>query len=395
MRILMILAAALAVAGGMAGTARAAIHTETVEYKQGDAVLEGYLAYDDARAGKRPGVLVVHEWTGLGPYVKSRAEALAELGYVAFGADIYGKGVRPASGPRRRGGGRQVQGRPGPAARPGAGRAGAAAEQPAGGPGPHRRHRLLLRRHDGAGAGPQRRRRGRRGQLPRRAGHAHAAGRQEHQGQGAGAARRGRPVRARRRRCRRSRRRCGRAGWTGSWSSTAAPSTASPTRRPASDPSKGAAYNAAADRRSWEAMRLFFDEIFGSNRAFDAVIERRENVDSGFRSRNHRLIRANRGNGGDERLGLISALQSPSRRGGRPGFQESFLRSRSSRWRGWTLPRAFRRLLLTKGYSFSSSVSSAFIRFRFMSATPQAGQQQQTTGKALSRAKATMSDSGT
>lgn len=99
MRIPMILAAALAVAGGMAGTIRAAIHTETVEYKQGDTVLEGYLAYDDARAGKLPGVLVVHEWTGLGPYVKSRAEALAKLGYVAFGADIYGKGVRPAPGP--------------------------------------------------------------------------------------------------------------------------------------------------------------------------------------------------------------------------------------------------------------------------------------------------------
>lgn len=98
MRILMILAA-FAVACGMAGTARAAIHTETVEYKQGDTVLEGWLAYDDARAGKLPGVLVVHEWTGLGPYVKSRAEALARLGYVAFGADIYGKGVRPASGP--------------------------------------------------------------------------------------------------------------------------------------------------------------------------------------------------------------------------------------------------------------------------------------------------------
>jgi dienelactone hydrolase len=83
-----------------AGTSvRAAIHTETVEYRQGETVLEGYLAYDDELAGKRPGVLVVHEWTGLGSYVKSRVESLAKLGYVAFGADIYGQGVRPASGP--------------------------------------------------------------------------------------------------------------------------------------------------------------------------------------------------------------------------------------------------------------------------------------------------------
>jgi dienelactone hydrolase len=74
---------------------QAKLHTETIEYKEGDTVLEGYLAYDDAIKGKRPGVMVVHEWTGLGPYVKRRANELAELGYIAFAADIYGKGVRP------------------------------------------------------------------------------------------------------------------------------------------------------------------------------------------------------------------------------------------------------------------------------------------------------------
>lgn len=74
---------------------QAAIHTETIEYKQGDTVLEGYLAYDDAVSAKRPGVLIVHEWTGLGDYVKKRAGQLAELGYVAFAADIYGKGIHP------------------------------------------------------------------------------------------------------------------------------------------------------------------------------------------------------------------------------------------------------------------------------------------------------------
>jgi dienelactone hydrolase len=76
-------------------TSRAAIHTEAVEYKQGDTTLEGYLAYDDAISGKRPGVLVVHQWLGLTGYEKHRAEQLAALGYVAFCADIYGKGVRP------------------------------------------------------------------------------------------------------------------------------------------------------------------------------------------------------------------------------------------------------------------------------------------------------------
>jgi dienelactone hydrolase len=72
-----------------------AIHTETVDYKQGDTTLEGYLAYDDSFSGKRPGVLVVHQWMGLTDYEETRAVMLANLGYVAFCADIYGKGVRP------------------------------------------------------------------------------------------------------------------------------------------------------------------------------------------------------------------------------------------------------------------------------------------------------------
>ena len=61
-------------------TSRAAIHTETVEYKQGDATLEGVLVYDDAIQGKRPGVLVVHQWLGLTDYEKRRATMLAQLG---------------------------------------------------------------------------------------------------------------------------------------------------------------------------------------------------------------------------------------------------------------------------------------------------------------------------
>ena len=75
----------------------AGIRRETVEYRQADTVLEGVVVYDDALPGKRPGVLVVHQWMGLGDYEKKRAEMLAQLGYVAFCADIYGKGVRPAN----------------------------------------------------------------------------------------------------------------------------------------------------------------------------------------------------------------------------------------------------------------------------------------------------------
>jgi len=75
--------------------ASAAIRTETVEYKQGDATLEGCVVYDDAVQGKRPGVVIVHQWLGLTDYEKMRARMLAEMGYVAFCADIYGKGVRP------------------------------------------------------------------------------------------------------------------------------------------------------------------------------------------------------------------------------------------------------------------------------------------------------------
>lgn len=79
----------------MAGEAEARLVTRTIEYCQGNTVLEGYLAFDDAVTGKRPGIVIVHEWTGLGNYVRKRAVQLAHLGYVAFAVDIYGKGVRP------------------------------------------------------------------------------------------------------------------------------------------------------------------------------------------------------------------------------------------------------------------------------------------------------------
>ena len=77
---------------GLALPARAAIHTETVAYKQGDVTLKGFLAYDDVSKAPRPGVLVVHEWWGLNDYARHRAEMLAKEGYVAFAVDMYGEG---------------------------------------------------------------------------------------------------------------------------------------------------------------------------------------------------------------------------------------------------------------------------------------------------------------
>jgi dienelactone hydrolase len=79
----------------LAMSAQAKIVTRTVSYEHDGVKLAGYLAYDDAKAaaGKLPGVLVIPEWWGLNEYPKSRAEQLAQLGYVAFAADMYGAGV--------------------------------------------------------------------------------------------------------------------------------------------------------------------------------------------------------------------------------------------------------------------------------------------------------------
>lgn len=70
----------------------AAIQTKEVEYTHDGQKLKGFFAWDDAVQGKRPGVLVVHEWWGLNDYARKRARMLAELGYVAFAADMYGDG---------------------------------------------------------------------------------------------------------------------------------------------------------------------------------------------------------------------------------------------------------------------------------------------------------------
>jgi dienelactone hydrolase len=75
-----------------AGVGRAAVKGEPVDYKADGVTLKGYLAYDDEVEGKRPGVLVVHEWWGHNAYARKRAEMLAGLGYTAFALDMYGEG---------------------------------------------------------------------------------------------------------------------------------------------------------------------------------------------------------------------------------------------------------------------------------------------------------------
>jgi dienelactone hydrolase len=77
---------------GFAATAEAKVVGSMVPYSNGGVELAGYIAYDDSIEGKRPGVLLVHEWWGLNDYVRMRADQLAGLGYVAFAADMYGKG---------------------------------------------------------------------------------------------------------------------------------------------------------------------------------------------------------------------------------------------------------------------------------------------------------------
>ena len=69
------------------------MHTETIEYNDGDTVLEGYIAYDESLSGSRPAVLIAHDWTGRRDFATGKAEEIARLGYVGFALDMYGKGV--------------------------------------------------------------------------------------------------------------------------------------------------------------------------------------------------------------------------------------------------------------------------------------------------------------
>lgn len=79
------------------------ILTNRIEYSVGDARHLGYLACDDEISGKRPGIILVHEWWGLNDYMVRRAHMLAELGYVALAIDMFGDG-RIADNPDEAGG---------------------------------------------------------------------------------------------------------------------------------------------------------------------------------------------------------------------------------------------------------------------------------------------------
>lgn len=74
---------------------RAEIKIQTIDYKIGNEEFEGYLAFDSSKQGKQPGVVIYPAWTGISDNEREHARRLAELGYVAFVADTYGKGIHP------------------------------------------------------------------------------------------------------------------------------------------------------------------------------------------------------------------------------------------------------------------------------------------------------------
>lgn len=76
--------------------------TQNLEYRESEKLLRGFLAWDDSRSEPRPGILVLHENTGLTDHEKERAARLAELGYVALACDLFGERVIPATDAERR-----------------------------------------------------------------------------------------------------------------------------------------------------------------------------------------------------------------------------------------------------------------------------------------------------
>ena len=92
-RILLALALSVFVLGRVGvGSAEPKVMAKTVEYSAQGVVMKSYLAFDESVQGKRPGVLVVPEWWGLNDYARTRARMLAELGYTALAVDMYGEG---------------------------------------------------------------------------------------------------------------------------------------------------------------------------------------------------------------------------------------------------------------------------------------------------------------
>ena len=76
----------------MTTSAYAAIKEEPVTYQDGTTTMKGFLVYDDAVQGKRPGIILVHEWWGITKHIHNEAQKFAQQGYTAFIADMYGDG---------------------------------------------------------------------------------------------------------------------------------------------------------------------------------------------------------------------------------------------------------------------------------------------------------------
>jgi hypothetical protein len=161
--------------------ATAQLKTQSVDYRQADTALEGYLAYDGNVTGKRPGVLLVHRRDGMTDFTRKHADMIAKLGYVVFAADIFGKGVLPKDIPEM-----QVEtakyNKDRLLMRARAGRSRRAAAEFHGRFIQDRRHRLLLRRDGRLGAESYRRACRRDGCGPRLFPRLHTGGCEEHQG---------------------------------------------------------------------------------------------------------------------------------------------------------------------------------------------------------------------
>ena len=88
-----------ALGAAMAASAQAAIKEEPVTYQEGGTTMKGFVVYDDAVQGKRPGMVMVHEWWGITQHIHNEAQKFAQQGYTAFVADMYGD-ARTADNPK-------------------------------------------------------------------------------------------------------------------------------------------------------------------------------------------------------------------------------------------------------------------------------------------------------
>ncbi|MCK5728278.1 MAG: dienelactone hydrolase family protein [Methylococcales bacterium] len=74
-----------------------AIVSNTINYLDEGTLLEGFFAYDNGHSGIRPTILISHAWAGRDGFVDEKAKKLAEMGYFAFALDMYGQGVHGES----------------------------------------------------------------------------------------------------------------------------------------------------------------------------------------------------------------------------------------------------------------------------------------------------------